>query len=174
MKPGSVLALPVGVLLLLIWRSTIRENLEREARFSPRAARLLERRGLLGNLFATVAGLVYLLLSAMRRGALRLARRSALGRTLVAEALVQSIARANEGQDDQTGLSELDADLRKPWVRGEVFITSAVEEELKELRDRLEGQEVVLLKASRGVAMEGILPLLEADFAAESSPGEED
>jgi len=42
------------------------------------------------------------------------------------------------------------------------------------LRDRLEGREVVLLKASRGVAMEGILPLLEADFAAESSPGEED
>jgi len=32
------------------------------------------------------------------------------------------------------------------------------------VRDRLRGDEVVLLKASRGVAMEGILPLLEADF----------
>lgn len=32
------------------------------------------------------------------------------------------------------------------------------------LRDRLQGDEVVLLKASRGVAMEGILPLLETDF----------
>lgn len=32
------------------------------------------------------------------------------------------------------------------------------------LRQRLEGHEVVLLKASRGVAMEGLLPLLEADF----------
>jgi len=34
------------------------------------------------------------------------------------------------------------------------------------LRDRLGGDEVVLLKASRGVAMEGLLPLLERDFAA--------
>jgi UDP-N-acetylmuramoyl-tripeptide--D-alanyl-D-alanine ligase len=34
------------------------------------------------------------------------------------------------------------------------------------LRDRLQGGEVVLLKASRGIAMEGILPLLEQDFAA--------
>jgi len=33
------------------------------------------------------------------------------------------------------------------------------------LRDRLTGNEVVLLKASRGVALEGILPFLEADFA---------
>jgi len=32
------------------------------------------------------------------------------------------------------------------------------------LRDRLTGNEIVLLKASRGVALEGILPLLEADF----------
>jgi UDP-N-acetylmuramoyl-tripeptide--D-alanyl-D-alanine ligase len=32
------------------------------------------------------------------------------------------------------------------------------------LRDRLEGDEIVLLKASRGVALEGLLPLLEADF----------
>ncbi len=40
------------------------------------------------------------------------------------------------------------------------------------LRDRLEGQEVVLLKASRGVAMEGMLPLLEADFGSRSAAGE--
>jgi UDP-N-acetylmuramoyl-tripeptide--D-alanyl-D-alanine ligase len=32
------------------------------------------------------------------------------------------------------------------------------------LRERLAGDEIVLLKASRGVAMEGILPLIEADF----------
>ena len=32
------------------------------------------------------------------------------------------------------------------------------------LRARLEGDEVVLLKASRGIALEGILPMLEADF----------
>ncbi|MDX1646211.1 MAG: cyanophycin synthetase, partial [Longimicrobiales bacterium] len=33
-----------------------------------------------------------------------------------------------------------------------------------DVRDHLYGNEVVLLKASRGVALEGILPLLEADF----------
>jgi UDP-N-acetylmuramoyl-tripeptide--D-alanyl-D-alanine ligase len=32
------------------------------------------------------------------------------------------------------------------------------------LRERLAGDEVVLLKASRGIAMEGLLPLLERDF----------
>ena len=37
------------------------------------------------------------------------------------------------------------------------------------LRDRLGGHEVVLLKASRGIAMEGILPLLEADFADDTA-----
>lgn len=35
-----------------------------------------------------------------------------------------------------------------------------------ELRARLSGNEVVLLKASRGVALEGLLPLIEADFGA--------
>jgi UDP-N-acetylmuramoyl-tripeptide--D-alanyl-D-alanine ligase len=34
------------------------------------------------------------------------------------------------------------------------------------LRGRLEGGEVVLLKASRGIALEGILPLLERDFGS--------
>jgi UDP-N-acetylmuramoyl-tripeptide--D-alanyl-D-alanine ligase len=34
------------------------------------------------------------------------------------------------------------------------------------LRDRLAGDEVVLLKASRGMALEGMLPLLAADFGA--------
>jgi len=33
-----------------------------------------------------------------------------------------------------------------------------------ELRERLAGDEIVLLKASRGVKLEGILSLLEADF----------
>jgi UDP-N-acetylmuramoyl-tripeptide--D-alanyl-D-alanine ligase len=40
------------------------------------------------------------------------------------------------------------------------------------LRQRLSGDEVVLLKASRGVALEGILPLLEEDFAGVSAPPE--
>ena len=34
-----------------------------------------------------------------------------------------------------------------------------------ELRSRLEGSEVVLLKASRGIALEGLLPLLQADYS---------
>jgi len=37
-----------------------------------------------------------------------------------------------------------------------------------QLRERLDGDEIVLLKASRGVAMEGILPMLEADFSREN------
>lgn len=45
------------------------------------------------------------------------------------------------------------------------------------LRERLEGHEVVLLKASRGVALEGVLPLLEQDFgqaqADEPAAGED-
>ena len=32
------------------------------------------------------------------------------------------------------------------------------------LAARLRGDEVVLLKASRGIALEGIIPLLESDF----------
>ena len=36
------------------------------------------------------------------------------------------------------------------------------------LCERPEGDEVVLLKASRGVALEGILPWLERDFAADA------
>jgi UDP-N-acetylmuramoyl-tripeptide--D-alanyl-D-alanine ligase len=37
-----------------------------------------------------------------------------------------------------------------------------------ELRARLEGDEIVLLKASRGVALEGIVALIEADFTGTS------
>ena len=36
------------------------------------------------------------------------------------------------------------------------------------LRAELTGDEVVLLKASRGIALEGILPMLSADFGAEA------
>jgi UDP-N-acetylmuramoyl-tripeptide--D-alanyl-D-alanine ligase len=52
-----------------------------------------------------------------------------------------------------------------------VLVAETWQEAYPVLRDRLEGQEVVLLKASRGVAMEGILPLLEADFAGAASSG---
>jgi UDP-N-acetylmuramoyl-tripeptide--D-alanyl-D-alanine ligase len=45
-----------------------------------------------------------------------------------------------------------------------VLTAATWQEAYPALRARLGGSEVVLLKASRGVAMEGILPLLEVDF----------
>jgi len=39
------------------------------------------------------------------------------------------------------------------------------------LRERLAGDEIVLLKASRGIAMEGMLPLFERDFASAPKSG---
>ena len=44
------------------------------------------------------------------------------------------------------------------------------EEAYPRVRERLHGDEVVLLKASRGVALEGILPLLEEDFGRAAAP----
>lgn len=41
-----------------------------------------------------------------------------------------------------------------------------------ELRERLRGDEILLLKASRGVALEGILPLLERDFGTPDDAGD--
>lgn len=54
-----------------------------------------------------------------------------------------------------------------------VLVAETWQEAYPALRERLGGGEVVLLKASRGVAMEGILTLLEADFGAVAAPGEE-
>jgi UDP-N-acetylmuramoyl-tripeptide--D-alanyl-D-alanine ligase len=58
-------------------------------------------------------------------------------------------------------------------VRSPVSVLTASDwrEAYPALRDRLEGHEVILLKASRGIAMEGLLPMLEADFAPEPSAG---
>ena len=49
-------------------------------------------------------------------------------------------------------------------TRGGVITAADWQSAYPLLRDRLEGGEVVLLKASRGIAMEGILPLFERDF----------
>jgi len=40
------------------------------------------------------------------------------------------------------------------------------------LRERLAGDEIVLLKASRGIAMEGLIPLFERDFHGAAGTGE--
>ena len=49
-------------------------------------------------------------------------------------------------------------------ANGRILVAEGWREAYPGLRDRLLGEEVVLLKASRGVAMEGILHLLERDF----------
>jgi len=54
-----------------------------------------------------------------------------------------------------------------------VLTAATWQEAYPALRERLGGSEVVLLKASRGVAMEGILPLLEADFGDAGDAPEE-
>lgn len=46
------------------------------------------------------------------------------------------------------------------------------EEAYPSLAERLEGDETVLLKASRGVALEAMVPRLEADFGAGDTPEE--
>jgi UDP-N-acetylmuramoyl-tripeptide--D-alanyl-D-alanine ligase len=56
----------------------------------------------------------------------------------------------------------------------EAEILSVVDpiEAYEELRNRLAGDEVVLMKASRGVAMERLIPLFERDFrGSRPSPG---
>lgn len=47
-----------------------------------------------------------------------------------------------------------------------LIVAGGWEEAYPMLRDRLGGGETILLKASRGVALEGIIPLFEADHAA--------
>ena len=52
----------------------------------------------------------------------------------------------------------------------EILVRSEWADAYPELRARLAGGEVVLLKASRGVALEGMLPLLERDFGSAAAP----
>ena len=48
-----------------------------------------------------------------------------------------------------------------------------LDEAYSALRERMGGGETVLLKASRGVAMERLVPLFERDFGGQDdSPGE--
>jgi UDP-N-acetylmuramoyl-tripeptide--D-alanyl-D-alanine ligase len=54
--------------------------------------------------------------------------------------------------------------------RVRVMAADTWEDAYPELRDALHGDEVVLLKASRGVALERLLPRLEADFGGDHGP----
>jgi UDP-N-acetylmuramoyl-tripeptide--D-alanyl-D-alanine ligase len=76
--------------------------------------------------------------------------RDALARpidTIVATGAFEEAAQHMEGQD-----------------ASRVIVAPDWKEAYPLLRERLAGDEVVLLKASRGVALEGILPLIERDF----------
>lgn len=147
----ELLVIPVVALLLLTWRPAIHAKLQREARFSTWVAALLKRRGFLGNMFATVGGMAYLAAIWLRRLALKLARRTALGRTLVAEALRQSMLRSSSEEGGELAGKEMDADLRKSWLRGEDVVESAVADEFAEVTDLLErGWNNILLIGERG------------------------
>jgi len=52
----------------------------------------------------------------------------------------------------------------------ELVVAPGLDEAGEVLQDRLGGTEVVLLKASRGVAMESLIPAMEARFGASDSP----
>jgi UDP-N-acetylmuramyl pentapeptide synthase len=56
----------------------------------------------------------------------------------------------------------------------ELMAATSLEEAGETLNQRLGGTEVILLKASRGVAMESLLPGLEARFGSTDGSGEED
>lgn len=60
------------------------------------------------------------------------------------------------------------AEAGKPSGGPELIATDEPEEAYARLRERLEGDEVILLKGSRGVALEDLVPLLERDFGGEA------
>jgi UDP-N-acetylmuramoyl-tripeptide--D-alanyl-D-alanine ligase len=65
--------------------------------------------------------------------------------------------------------AEVASELETPAGGPELVIASGLGRAEKVLLERLSGSEVVLLKASRGVAMERLVPVLEARFG--TSPG---
>ena len=156
------LIVPVALSLILVWRPAIRRRLEHEVRFSDWVARLSRRRGFFGDLVCTVGGLVYLIFLDVRRFALRLVRRSALGRSLVAEALRQSMTHSEEADAERP---ELDAELRKRWLHDESLVDSALADELREVLDRLErGWTSLALIGERGSGKSTFLRRLVKEF----------
>ena len=82
------------------------------------------------------------------------------------EAAIASVTRAAEvGR-------QVASELETPAGGPELVIASGLGRAEKVLEERLSGTEVVLLKASRGVAMERLVPALEARFGASSGAGE--
>ena len=62
---------------------------------------------------------------------------------------------------DGIGPNDEEAEISERLVRAETW-----REVYPALKGRLKGDEIVLLKASRGIALEGILPLLSEDFTS--------
>ena len=73
----------------------------------------------------------------------------ALGRKLDLVVATGAFARAAEGH---------------PGEDERLLVGESWQDAYPKLRERLGGDEIVLLKASRGVRLEGILPLIESDF----------
>lgn len=102
---------------------------------------------------------------------------AALHRDVLADALERDIDLVVATGHFASAAEELGAGTRPDGTRpltGEADrIISAVDwrEAYPALRSRLRGDEILLLKASRGVALEGILPLLEADFGRPAERG---
>ena len=84
--------------------------------------------------------------------------RDALGRKLDAVVATGAFARAAAG-----------AVPEREGAGPELIAAEEPDEAYRLLRPRLAGDEVVLLKASRGVALERLVPLLEEDFGAAAS-----
>jgi UDP-N-acetylmuramoyl-tripeptide--D-alanyl-D-alanine ligase len=70
-----------------------------------------------------------------------------------------------------TGLFARAAERLGAAQRPDVVTADDWQSAYPQLRQRLHGGEVVLLKASRGIALEGILPLFERDFGAPAPGG---
>ena len=86
--------------------------------------------------------------------------------SLHAEVLEDALARDIDVVVATGGFAEAARDLLDEGSASGVplMLADAWEDVYPELRDTLQGDEVVLLKASRGVALERLLPRLEADF----------
>jgi hypothetical protein len=145
-----LLALPVALLLLAVWRPTVRKRLEVEARFSPRVARRLESRGKRFGLLDTLVGMVILGSVSFRRGSLNLLRRTALGRGIVAEALRQRMTQ----QGRQTAAADeprIDRALRRKIIDGHSLVESALHPEIDRIKEMVaDGWPLVVVVSERG------------------------
>jgi hypothetical protein len=165
----QILAVPVALLLLRVWRPVIKEKIERETHFSERVAKAMRRRKGKFGFFETIVGMVFLLILGLRRLSLKLARKTALGRTLVAEALRQRMARGAQSEQpgDEQGTS-IDAELRRRWLEGRFQVQSAIKDELEQAKNLVKrGFPFVGIVAERGGGKSAFLRRLLDEYGGE-------